>query len=200
MRRTVDIAVGGCAGLLLLPLLAVTWFLVLIALGRPVLFVQTRSGWRGAPFRLLKFRTMTNERDAAGELLRDELRATSLGRLLRRTRLDELPSFWNVVKGEMSLIGPRPLLPQTVAAMGEAGVARGAVRPGLTGWAQVNGNALLSDQEKLTLDLWYIRRRSLRLDVLIVYRTLKVLVLGEHVDVAQLQRADAYADGPYRGG
>ncbi len=200
MRRIVDIAVGIGAGLTMLPLLALIWLLVLAALGPPALFVQTRSGWRGAPFRLLKFRTMTNERDAAGELLPDHVRMTPLGRLLRRTRLDELPSLLNVVKGEISLVGPRPLLPQTVAAMGEAGIARGAVRPGLTGWAQVNGNALLGDHEKIALDLWYIRRRSLGLDLLILYRTLKVLLLGERVNVAQLQRANAYADGPHRGG
>ena len=200
MRRLVDILVAGGAGLLLLPVLAVTWLLVLAFLGRPALFVQTRSGRRGLPFRLVKFRTMTNERDAAGELLSDHLRMTTLGRLLRRSRLDEAPSFWNILKGEMSLVGPRPLLPQTVTAMGEAGRERGSVRPGLTGWAQVNGNALLSDSEKLALDLWYIRRRSLRLDVLIVCRTLKVIVFGEHVDRAQLHRAEAYADGPHRGG
>jgi lipopolysaccharide/colanic/teichoic acid biosynthesis glycosyltransferase len=198
MRRLVDMLAAGVAAALLLPLLLATWLVVLMLLGRPALFVQTRSGWRGLPFRMVKFRSMTNSRGSDGELLPDRMRVTTLGRLLRRSRLDEAPSLWNVMKGEMSLIGPRPLLARTVAAMGEAGVRRGAVRPGLTGWAQVNGNALLGDAEKLALDLWYIRHRSLRLDLLILWKTLKVIVLGEHVDDAQLHRAEVYANGTHR--
>lgn len=179
MRRLVDVSVAALAGTVLLPIMALVALAVAAAMGRPICFRQMRSGRGGAGFELVKFRTMTQERDAAGRLLDDAARLTRTGRFLRRCRLDELPQLWNVLKGEMSLIGPRPLLAQTIAAMGEPGIRRGAVRPGLTGWSQVNGNTLLSDAEKLELDLWYIEHRSLWLDLRIVARTFQVLAFGE---------------------
>lgn len=184
MRRLIDFATAAVVGTSLLPIMALIGLAVAATMGRPICFRQTRSGRGGKPFKLVKFRTMTDARDATGRLLDDELRLTRTGRLLRRLRLDELPQLWNVLKGEMSLIGPRPLLVETVAAMGEPGIRRGSVRPGLTGWSQVNGNTLLSDAEKLELDLWYIENRSLWLDLLIVAKTFCVLLLGERRSTA----------------
>lgn len=193
MRRFADILFASAGGVLLLPVMAMLALAVGLTMGAPVFFVQPRSGLGGAPFRLVKFRTMTDARDAAGRPLHDLDRTTALGRLLRRRRLDEIPELWNVLKGEMSLIGPRPLLPSTVEAMGEPGLKRGTVRPGLTGWAQVNGNALLSEQAKLALDLWYIEHRSLRLDMLIVLKTLLVILFGERINQAEVRRVHAHS-------
>jgi lipopolysaccharide/colanic/teichoic acid biosynthesis glycosyltransferase len=200
VRRVLDLLVALAGGLVALPVLILLALAVRGALGRPTLFVQQRAGRHGRPFRLLKFRSMTDARDAAGRLLPDEARIVPFGRLLRRSRLDELPELWNVLWGEMSLVGPRPLLPETVAGFGEAGQRRGAVRPGLTGWAQVNGNTALTDEDKLALDLWYIDHRSLALDVAILARTLAVLVGGEKVDVPRLAEARHHALRRYRVG
>lgn len=164
---------------LILPMLLIVAGLVVCSLGRPVLFRQMRSGRGGVPFRMVKFRTMHELRDEAGNLLPDELRTTGVGRFLRRSRLDELPELVNVVAGDMNLVGPRPLLPETIAEMGEGGVLRGSVRPGLTGLAQVSGNTLLGRDEKLALDTWYVRNRSWWLDWRIVLRTVAVVIAGE---------------------
>ncbi|MWV27588.1 sugar transferase [Aurantiacibacter rhizosphaerae] len=165
--------------ILALPILAVLAVLVALSMGRPVMFRQTRSGKGGEGFTLVKFRSMNDARDARGELLPDEERTGAVGTLLRRSRLDELPGLWNVVSGDMNFVGPRPLLPPTIAEKGEVGRRRGAVKPGLTGWAQVNGNTLLSLDEKMALDLWYIENRSMALDLRIIMRTLLVMVGGE---------------------
>ncbi|MDC7812591.1 sugar transferase [Sphingomonas koreensis] len=170
------------------PLLLLVAAAVALALGRPVLFRQRRAGQGGHAFDLVKFRSMAA---AGAHPLPDAARLSSFGRLLRRTRLDELPELWNIVRGEMSFVGPRPLLPETVAAMGKAGARRGQVRPGLTGWAQVNGNALLSDSDKLALDLWYIDNRSLTRDGKIILRTFTMLARGERVSPANIGRAYA---------
>ena len=158
-------------------------------LGRPVLFRQHRAGQSGKPFMIVKFRTMTDARSADGELLPDAARTPAIGRFIRRTRLDELPELWNILRGEMAFIGPRPLLPSTVAAMGEPGRRRGWLLPGLTGWAQVNGNALLTDEDKLALDLWYLDHQSRRIDLLILLKTVMVVLRGERLRTArQLQK------------
>lgn len=167
--------------------------LVRLTAGSPVLFFQSRAGGGGLPFRLVKFRTMTDARDATGRLLPDERRTTTAGRFLRRTRLDELPELWNIARGEMAFVGPRPLLPETVAGFGEAGRRRGTVAPGLTGWAQVNGNTLLAAEDKLALDLWYVDHRSRPLDALILLRTIVVVFRGERVAAAELERARSHA-------
>ncbi|MGB3797453.1 MAG: sugar transferase [Alteraurantiacibacter sp.] len=167
--------------ILVLPLLAVLAVMVGISMGRPVIFRQTRSGRHAEGFTLVKFRSMSDARDPSGELLSDAERTTMVGSFLRRSRLDELPGLWNVVRGDMNFVGPRPLLPHTIAEKGEAGRMRGQVRPGLTGWSQVNGNTLLSLNEKIALDLWYIENRSARLDLLIILRTLLVMVGGERL-------------------
>lgn len=188
-------AAATLLALVTFPVMLVAAMVVRLSIGRPILFRQRRSGRHGASFEMIKFRTMRDARDSFGHLLPDAARLTWTGRLLRRIRLDELPSLWNVMRGDMSLIGPRPLLIETVAAMGEAGVARGAVRPGLTGWAQVNGNALLSDRDKLALDLWYIKERSLSLDLAIIGRTLAVMVIGERISAPNIERGHAgFAD------
>lgn len=190
-RRLVDIAVAVVAGTLLLPVMAAIALMIALAHGSPIFFVQQRSGKDGRLFSLIKFRTMGVRPDDAANALPDEARLTATGRLLRRTRLDELPEFWNILKGDMSLVGPRPLLPTTVQAMGAAGSRRGAIRPGLSGWAQVNGNALLTEAEKVALDLWYIDHRSLRLDLLIILKTVLVILSGERVNRIELGRAYA---------
>ena len=134
---------------------------------------------------------MQDLRDGQGNILPDAARLTRFGRLLRRSRLDELPELWNIASGEMSFVGPRPLLPETVQNMGEGGKHRGQVRPGLTGWAQVNGNALLSDADKLALDIWYVDRRSLTRDLWIVLRTIATLFGGERISQRHVGRAYA---------
>lgn len=153
--------------MLLAPLMLMLALIVLVSMGRPVLFRQIRSGRGGASFLMMKFRTMGDARDPSGMLLPDAVRTTAVGRFLRRSRLDELPELVNIVAGDMAIVGPRPLLPGTIAAMGAGGVVRGLVRPGLTGLAQVSGNTLLSMDEKLDFDCWYVRHRSFRLDCVI---------------------------------
>lgn len=191
MPRWADLLIASVALLLLSPLLLVVAVVVRTGLGAPVLFRQRRSGAQGAGFEMLKFRSMTDARDGRGGLLPDAERLTALGRLLRRSRLDELPGLLSIVRGDMALVGPRPLLPETIAGMGAPGQRRGSVRPGLTGWAQVNGNALLSDSDKLALDLWYIEHRSLSLDLQIILRTAQVIVSGERINPHNLEKAVA---------
>ncbi|RPF71173.1 sugar transferase [Aurantiacibacter spongiae] len=188
LRVALEAVLAALLLVLLAPVLLATALAVRLALGRGVLFRQTRSGLGGVPFLMIKFRTMTDARDAQGNLLPDPDRTPALGRWLRRLRIDELPELVNIARGEMAFVGPRPLLPATIAEMGDGGIARGAVRPGLTGWAQVNGNALLSREDKLALDLAYIRARSLRFDTRIVLRTVLVVLLGENATMTKEAR------------
>ena len=190
-RRALQFALALLLGLFLLPLALLTAIAAAIASGGSVLLVQQRAGKGATNFGLIKFRTMHDLYDAEGQLLPDTLRLNRLGVLLRRLRLDELPEIYNILRGDMALIGPRPLLPSTIAAMGPDGMRRCEVSPGLTGWAQVNGNALLSEQEKLALDLWYIAHRSLALDMLILWRTMVMVIRGERVNGAHIRRAYA---------
>lgn len=189
--RVAERAIAALALLALTPVMACIALVVLASLGRPILFEQQRIGLHAKPFLLRKFRTMHQLVDHAGNPLPDAARLTTIGRLLRRMRLDELPQLVAVVRGEMSIVGPRPLLPETVAAMAEAGRVRSLVRPGLTGWAQINGNALLTDADKLALDQWYVAHRSLRLDLTIVWRTIGMVLLGERVRTDTIERAYA---------
>ncbi|MEQ3549108.1 sugar transferase [Pseudonocardia nematodicida] len=181
MRRAVDLTVAVLAGVLALPLMIVTGVLVRLLLGRPVLFRQVRSGLGGEEFTLVKFRTMRVER-SPGEP--DAARTPRVGRFLRATSLDELPQLWNVVRGEMSLIGPRPTLPDQVARYSAHERRRLTVRPGLTGWAQVNGRNAISWPARIELDIFYIEHRSLRMDLLIVGRTLLRLIRPQGVTAA----------------
>lgn len=146
--------------------------LIRTRLGYPILFTQTRPGLHGKPFTIYKFRTMTDERDADGKLLPDSDRLTRLGRFLRSTSLDELPELFNVIKGEMSLVGPRPLLMQYLNRYTPEQARRHEVRPGITGWAQINGRNALSWEEKFALDVWYVDNCSLWLDIRIIALTI----------------------------
>lgn len=161
------------------PLQALLSLGVLLSMGRPVLFRQQRSGLEGRTFTLLKLRSMREARDASGRTLPDRERTTAFGHFLRRSRLDELPGLYNVAVGDMTFVGPRPLLRETIASLGRDGAERGKVRPGLTGWSQVNGNTLLSLEEKVALDLWYVAHASPLLDLRILMMTAWVMVCGE---------------------
>lgn len=171
MKRVLDLGLALLALLLLAPLLLVIALLVRIFLGSPVLFRQTRPGLHGRPFTLLKFRTMLDTRDEHGNLLPDEQRVTRFGRFLRATSLDELPELWNVVKGEMSLVGPRPLLMEYLSLYTPRQAKRHEVRPGITGWAQVNGRNATSWEERFEHDVWYVEHHNLALDFKILVLT-----------------------------
>jgi sugar transferase EpsL len=174
-KRPIDL-IAAAAGLTLLsPVIAATAVAVRIFLGSPVLFRQVRPGLDGKPFRLVKFRTMIDAVDSAGTPLSDGERLTRFGRLLRASSLDELPQLWNVLKGEMSLVGPRPLLMEYLERYSPEQSRRHQVRPGLTGWAQVNGRNATSWSERLRLDVWYVDNRSLMLDLRILARTVAAI-------------------------
>jgi lipopolysaccharide/colanic/teichoic acid biosynthesis glycosyltransferase len=175
-KRCFDLLLTSAGFIGVLPLLLFLALAVRWTLGAPVFFVQERPGFGGRPFRMFKFRTMTDERDAEGRLLPDEKRLTRLGRMLRSTSLDELPELFNVLKGEMSLVGPRPLLMRYLDRYTPEQSRRHGMPPGVTGWAQVNGRNAISWEEKFELDVWYVDHWSLGLDVRILGMTLlKVL-------------------------
>jgi lipopolysaccharide/colanic/teichoic acid biosynthesis glycosyltransferase len=173
VRRAVDVVVAAAVLAAAGPVIAVLALVIRLRLGSPVLFRQVRTGRDGVEFTIVKFRTMRAER-FPGEP--DADRTPALGHLLRSTSLDELPQLWNVLRGDMSLVGPRPTLPEQVARYGPRERRRLEVRPGLTGWAQVNGRNRITWPERIELDIWYIDHRSLRLDARIVLRTLRRLV------------------------
>lgn len=176
LKRLIDIIVAGGLLLLLAPLLIVLALLIRRKMGPPALFRQVRPGLHGRPFEMMKFRTMRNATGPDGQLLPDVDRLTPFGRFLRSTSLDELPELWNVLKGEMSLVGPRPLLMEYLPRYSMEQARRHDVRPGLTGWAQVNGRNALSWEEKFALDLWYVDRQTVWLDIRILWMTaVKVL-------------------------
>jgi lipopolysaccharide/colanic/teichoic acid biosynthesis glycosyltransferase len=177
MKRLFDLLLASMALIFLaLPLLALFW-LVRRKLGSPVLFSQVRPGLHAKPFTMVKFRTMTDERGPDGALLPDAQRLTPFGRFLRASSLDELPELWNVLRGDMSLVGPRPLLMEYLPLYTPEQARRHEVRPGITGWAQVNGRNAISWADKFALDVWYVDHSSLWLDVKILWRTVrKVLV------------------------
>lgn len=176
-KRLFDLGVVVPVGVLLLPLGLALAGLVRLRLGSPVLFRHVRPGLQGRPFTLFKLRTMRDLRDERGELLPDEVRLTPLGRFLRHTSLDELPELWNVLRGDMSLVGPRPLLLEYLPRYNRDQARRHEVRPGITGWAQIHGRNALSWGEKFDLDVWYVDHVSLGLDLRILLRTPRA-VLG----------------------
>ena len=171
-KRTFDLALTIPSMVLLCPVFLMLATLVALLLGTPVLFRQQRPGLGGRPFWLLKFRTMTEARDARGNLLPDAARLTAFGRFLRATSLDELPELLNVLKGDMSLVGPRPLLMQYLDRYTPEQARRHEVRPGITGWAQVNGRNAITWEEKFKLDVWYVDNRTLWLDIKIIFMTI----------------------------
>lgn len=184
MKRLFDVVASACALLLLaLPLLVVIW-MVRRKLGSPVFFTQMRPGLQGKPFLMVKFRTMTDARGPDGALLPDADRLTPFGRFLRASSLDELPELWNVLKGDMSLVGPRPLLMEYLPLYSPEQARRHAVRPGVTGWAQVNGRNSLSWDDKFKLDVWYVDHRSLWLDLKILWLTVRKVLVRDGISAA----------------
>jgi lipopolysaccharide/colanic/teichoic acid biosynthesis glycosyltransferase len=171
--------------IILSPVIGLTALVVTLGLGRPVFFVQKRPGLHGKIFTIYKFRTMNDRKDEKGELLADEERLTTTGRTIRSLSLDELPQLWNVLKGDMSFIGPRPLLVEYLPLYNNTQKRRHDIKPGITGWAQVNGRNAISWQEKFELDLYYVEHRSFILDMKIILMTLKKVLVKEGISADQ---------------
>lgn len=184
MKRVLDLSLAGMLLVVMAPLLiAISWMLI-VSMGRPVLFRQTRPGLGGRPFEMFKFRTMTDARDDSGNLLPDEKRLNALGRSIRLSSLDELPELWNVLRGDMSFVGPRPLLMEYLPLYSPEQARRHEVRPGITGWAQVNGRNAVGWPERLAMDVWYVDNRSFWLDCRILWMTVWVVFSRKGVSQA----------------
>lgn len=181
LKRSFDILAAGVGLLLLLPVIAVVALMISFRLGRPVLFRQVRPGLEGRPFEMVKFRTMRDAVDADGKALPDAQRMTPFGSFLRSSSLDELPELWNVLKGDMSLVGPRPLLMEYLPLYDTQQRRRHEVRPGVTGWAQVNGRNALTWEEKFNLDVWYVENRSFWLDLKIIMLTIRKVLIRDGI-------------------
>jgi len=182
MKRVMDI-MGAIIGFALLaPVLLVVWLMIRREMGSPVLFRQTRPGLNGKSFKMIKFRTMRDANAPDGRPLPDAERLTSLGRFLRSSSLDELPELWNVLKGDMSLVGPRPLLTEYLPLYSPEQARRHDVRPGVTGWAQVNGRNAISWEEKFELDVWYVDNHNLWLDLKIIWLTILKVIKRDGID------------------
>lgn len=179
-KRIFDLVVAGAAVLLLAPLMGLLAVAIRLTIGSPILFEQQRPGLHGKPFIMLKFRTMTDARDAHGAILPDQVRLTAFGQFLRSTSLDELPELFNVLKGDMSLVGPRPLLMEYLDLYTPRQMRRHDVLPGMTGWAQVNGRNAIEFEKRFELDLWYVEHRSFWLDVKILALTVPKVLFREH--------------------
>ena len=184
MKRLFDLIFAGFALLVLALPMVCLYLLIYNKLGRPVMFSQIRPGMRGQAFKMVKFRTMTDARGEDGLLLPDAERLTPFGRFLRASSLDELPELWNVVKGEMSLVGPRPLLMEYLPLYSTEQARRHHVRPGITGWAQVNGRNAFSWDEKFKLDVWYVDNHSIWLDIKILWLTIRKVAARDGISAA----------------
>ncbi len=181
MKRFFDLLLLICSALLFVTIYLLVALLVKLFIGSPVFFQQSRPGLDGNLFNMIKFRTMTDERDEYGALLPDCDRLTKFGQFLRSTSLDELPGLWNVLKGDMSLVGPRPLLVEYLPLYSESQARRHKVRPGITGWAQVNGRNAISWDEKFDLDVWYVDNQSIWLDIKILWLTMKKVLMRNDI-------------------
>ena len=181
MRRIFDLIVVSIGLLFLMPLVAIIAVLVRIKLGTPIFFKQARPGLNGEVFNMYKFRTMTVECDKNGVLLSDKDRLTKFGKFLRSTSLDELPGLWCVLKGDMSLVGPRPLLVEYLSLYSEKQSRRHEVKPGITGWAQVNGRNAISWDKKFDLDVWYVDNQSIWMDIKILWMTIKKVIMRDGI-------------------
>lgn len=184
MKRIIDILGAGLGLLLFSPVLAIVAYKIGREMGSPVLFRQMRPGRHGKPFKMVKFRTMRDTIDTDGRPLPDAARLTKLGRFLRSSSIDELPELWNVLKGDMSLVGPRPLLMDYLPLYSPEQARRHEVRPGVTGWAQVNGRNAISWDEKFALDVWYVDNRSLWLDLKIIWLTIRKVIKRDDISAA----------------
>lgn len=185
VKRIMDIVLSFTALVIAAPIMIVVALAIRLSMGSPVLFRQQRPGLRARPFEVVKFRTMTDARDSSGEWLPQSDRLTPLGHFLRRTSLDELPQLWSILKGDMSVVGPRPLLMEYLPNYTPEQARRHEVKPGLTGWAQVNGRQLLGFDERFKLDVWYIDNWSLSLDLRIMLMTAKKVLTGDGVPPAE---------------
>jgi lipopolysaccharide/colanic/teichoic acid biosynthesis glycosyltransferase len=182
MKRIVDVLISSCVLLVVSPALLALVLLIKNKLGAPVFFRQQRPGLNGIPFEMIKFRTMLDAVDENGKPLPDDQRMVSLGKLLRSTSLDELPELWNVLKGDMSLVGPRPLLMEYLPLYSDEQNRRHEVKPGISGWAQVNGRNAISWEEKFQLDVWYVDNQSFWLDLKILFLTIKKVFVREGIN------------------
>ncbi len=181
LKRILDVAIASTALVLLSPVYALVAYKVKKNLGSPVLFRQTRPGLHGQPFEMIKFRSMKDAMDAAGHPLPDSERLTPFGKMLRATSLDEMPELWNVIKGDMSIVGPRPLLMEYLPLYNAEQAKRHEVRPGITGYAQVNGRNAISWEKKFELDTWYVKNQSLWLDFKIMLKTVKKVLAKDDI-------------------
>ena len=184
MKRIIDFCAAAVVFSFAFPVMLLIGVLIRLRLGAPVIFVQTRPGLHGKPFNMLKFRSMLDAADKDGNPLPDEQRLTRFGRILRSTSLDELPGLINVLKGDMSLVGPRPLLMEYLPLYSAEQSRRHEVRPGITGWAQVNGRNAISWEDKFKLDVWYVDNRSFWLDIKILFLTVKKVFVREGISAA----------------
>ena len=184
MKRLIDFSIALLGLLILLPLVVVICFIIRFKMGSPILFFQIRSGINEKPFKLIKFRTMNNELNSKDNLLKDSERLSSFGIWLRNTSIDEIPELWNVLKGDMSLVGPRPLLLEYLPLYNDKQKKRHKVLPGITGWAQINGRNNISWDKKLDLDIWYVDNRSIFLDMKIILMTIKKVIEREGISAA----------------
>lgn len=192
-KRIIDFSIAFVAlSVLALPLIIVTLWLYFSNKGVGAFFFQERPGKDGKIFKIVKFKTMTDERDANGNLLPDEMRLTKVGKFVRSTSIDELPQFWNVLVGDMALIGPRPLLPRYLPWYTEEEKHRHDVRPGITGYAQCHGRNAVTWDEKLAMDVWYANHVSLNTDLKIIFKTIKSVLKRESVEVAGVEALDTY--------
>ncbi len=191
-KHLIDFIIALAALLVLSPLLIIVTLLLAFANKGNPFFFQKRPGKNGKIFQIVKFRTMTNERDLKGELLPDAERLTSVGTLVRKTSIDEIPQLINVLKGEMSLIGPRPLLPQYLELYNLRQKKRHEVKPGITGWAQVNGRNAISWSQKFEYDVWYVENLSFALDMRILFKTIKKVILSEDINTANMATTEPF--------
>lgn len=185
IKRLLDIIIASSALIILSPLYLYVAYKVRKNMGSPVIFRQVRPGLYGKPFEMIKFRTMTDERDVQGNLLSNEERLPKFGKMLRATSLDEMPELWNVIKGDMSIVGPRPLLMDYLPLYNEEQAKRHNVRPGMTGYAQVNGRNSISWEEKFKLDTWYVENQSIWLDFKIMFQTVKKVLVKEGINQSE---------------
>lgn len=185
LKRLLDIIIASIALIILSPLYFYVAYKVCKNLGSPVIFRQIRPGLHGKPFEMIKFRTMTDERDVQGNLLPNEQRLPKFGKMLRATSLDEMPELWNVIKGDMSIVGPRPLLMEYLPLYNQEQAKRHNVRPGMTGHAQVNGRNAINWEKKFELDIWYVENQSIWLDFKIMIQTVKKVLIKEGINQSE---------------
>ena len=196
LKRTLDITVSFSALIVSAPVILGTAIVINKKIGKPIFFKQTRPGKDEKPFEILKFRTMTDERDLNGELLPDKDRMTKTGDYIRKTSIDELPQLINVLKGDLSLVGPRPLLMDYLPLYTEEQRKRHLVKPGITGWAQVNGRNTISWEEKFKLDVWYVENQSFKLDMFILYKTIMNVIKRKDITAANHVTMEKFRGNP----